>query len=95
LPNAHDEAVASFDQALALQPQWNSLPAPRVCAAPGLGNEELRGRTILRHAEQGLGEDTPWYQIARLFLQPGIGDWDSVLARVRRELFIWARKNVA
>jgi tetratricopeptide (TPR) repeat protein len=40
-------------------------------------------------------EDSPWYPTARLFRQPGIGDWDGVLARVRRELFVWAEKAVA
>jgi tetratricopeptide (TPR) repeat protein len=30
--------------------------------------------------------DSPWYPTARLFRQPEIGDWDSVIARVAREL---------
>ena len=31
-------------------------------------------------------EDSPWYPTARLFRQPRSGDWDSVIARVKREL---------
>jgi tetratricopeptide (TPR) repeat protein len=36
-------------------------------------------------------EDSPWYPTARLFRQPEIGDWDSVIARVARELAVFAR----
>ncbi len=32
------------------------------------------------------GETTPWYPTARLFRQPALGDWDSVIARVGAEL---------
>lgn len=31
-------------------------------------------------------EDTPWYPSARLFRQPTLGDWDSVIEAVAREL---------
>jgi tetratricopeptide (TPR) repeat protein len=30
--------------------------------------------------------DSPWYPTARLFRQPAIGDWDSVIEQTRREL---------
>jgi ADP-heptose:LPS heptosyltransferase len=32
------------------------------------------------------GEQSPWYPAARLFRQPQLGDWESAIARVRREL---------
>jgi tetratricopeptide (TPR) repeat protein len=38
-------------------------------------------------------EDSPWYPTARLFRQAGIGDWNGVLARVRRELHWWAENS--
>jgi hypothetical protein len=31
-------------------------------------------------------EDTPWYPSARLFRQPALGDWDSVIGNVAQEL---------
>jgi tetratricopeptide (TPR) repeat protein len=33
-------------------------------------------------------EDTPWYPTAKLLRQPAPGDWDSVIARLRDELFL-------
>jgi hypothetical protein len=35
-------------------------------------------------------EDSPWYPTARLFRQPAIGDWESVMARLEKELAAWA-----
>ena len=34
--------------------------------------------------------DSPWYPTARLYRQPRIGDWQSVVERVRQELIGWA-----
>ena len=31
-------------------------------------------------------EDSPWYPNVRLFRQPRLDDWDSVLARIQQEL---------
>jgi tetratricopeptide (TPR) repeat protein len=31
-------------------------------------------------------EDSPWYSSARLFRQPSMGDWDSVITRVRESI---------
>ena len=31
-------------------------------------------------------EDSPWYPTARLFRQPKIGDWDSVIDQVKHSL---------
>ena len=31
-------------------------------------------------------EDTPWYPTAKLLRQPALGDWDSVVVRLREEL---------
>jgi ADP-heptose:LPS heptosyltransferase len=32
-------------------------------------------------------DNTPWYPTAKLFRQPAFADWDSVIARVRDELW--------
>jgi tetratricopeptide (TPR) repeat protein len=37
-------------------------------------------------------EDSPWYPTARLFRQPEIGDWDSVIGRLARELAAFAHR---
>jgi hypothetical protein len=34
-------------------------------------------------------EDSPWYPSAKLYRQPKIGDWESVIARVTAELKAW------
>jgi hypothetical protein len=31
-------------------------------------------------------EDNPWYPTAKLFRQPALGDWDSVITRLGEEL---------
>jgi ADP-heptose:LPS heptosyltransferase len=33
-------------------------------------------------------EDNPWYETARLFRQPRVGDWESVVRRVAGELAV-------
>jgi tetratricopeptide (TPR) repeat protein len=40
-------------------------------------------------------EDSPWYPSARLFRQPRVGDWDSVIARLGRELDAFAGARCA
>lgn len=40
-------------------------------------------------------EDSPWYPTARLFRQPAVGDWRSVIDRVRGELQTWQRRRGA
>ena len=37
--------------------------------------------------------DSPWYPSARLFRQPQIGDWQSAIADVTRELALFAPKG--
>jgi Flp pilus assembly protein TadD len=37
-------------------------------------------------------EDSPWYPTARLFRQPAIGDWESVVDHVKRELTTMAER---
>ncbi|MFZ0693638.1 MAG: tetratricopeptide repeat-containing glycosyltransferase family protein, partial [Alphaproteobacteria bacterium] len=39
-------------------------------------------------------DDSPWYPTARLFRQPKIGDWDSVIERLRQELMLLAARTV-
>lgn len=38
-------------------------------------------------------DDSPWYPTARLFRQPGIGDWDSVIGQVGHELSLLAGRS--
>jgi hypothetical protein len=33
-------------------------------------------------------EDNPWYPTARLYRQPAMGDWASVVERVRKDLIV-------
>lgn len=38
-------------------------------------------------------DDTPWYPTARLFRQPGVGDWDSVIINIKAALVELLRTN--
>ena len=40
-------------------------------------------------------EDSPWYPSLRIFRQPRLDDWESVIARVREELERWALERRA
>ena len=37
-------------------------------------------------------EDNPWYPTAKLYRQPRLGDWDSVVQRVRQDLAEWSKE---
>ena len=39
------------------------------------------------------GDTVPWYENVRLFRQPTVGDWDSVLDQVAQELGVWEPKT--
>jgi len=38
-------------------------------------------------------DDSPWYPSMRLFRQPRIGDWDSVITRVVESLSLWMKNR--
>ena len=53
--------AANYEQGLPLyewrwHPRNQSLNRPAVSSAPWLGHEDIRGKTLLLHAEQGLGD---------------------------------------
>jgi hypothetical protein len=39
------------------------------------------------------GDSSRWYATARLFRQPSLGDWDSVIDRLRSELQGFSRSG--
>ncbi|PPQ27769.1 tetratricopeptide repeat protein [Rhodopila globiformis] len=37
--------------------------------------------------------DSPWYPALRIYRQPHPGDWDDVIATIRRDLLAWSNKS--
>ncbi len=84
------EAIEDYDETAALVKALDLVLS--VCTAVIHLGGALGQRTwvLVPHVPEwryGMqGEATPWYPSVRLFRQPSPGDWDSVLARVAREL---------
>ncbi len=84
------EAIEDYDETAALVKALDLVLS--VCTAVIHLGGALGQRTwvLVPHVPEwryGMqGEATPWYPSVRLFRQPSPGNWDSVLARVAREL---------
>jgi len=90
----HDVGRGIFDfaeaaTALAQLDLLISIDAPiaHLAAAMGVRTWVLSPSTVDWRWLLG-GEAAPWYPSARLFRQPGPGDWDAVFAAARRELHL-------
>jgi hypothetical protein len=80
-------AIAALDLVIAVDTAVahlaGAMAKPLWLLLPAIGDWRwLEGRS-----------DSPWYPSARLFWQPRIGDWQSALADVARELDLFARKS--
>ncbi len=85
-----DQALADFADTAAAIEQCDLVIAVDTAVAHLAGALGKPVWLLLSHIQDWRWllkrEDSPWYPSARLFRQPVLGDWDSVIARVAAEL---------
>ena len=86
----HTSLIADFADTAALMTQLDLIISVDTAVAHLAGALGCSVWTLLSFVPDwrwGLeGEETPWYPTMRLFRQPALSDWDSVIQRVEVEL---------
>jgi hypothetical protein len=86
----HKNQITDFSDTAAFMSELDLIISVDTAAAHLAGALGRPVWTLLAFAPDwrwGLeGESTPWYPTMRLFRQPALGDWESVISRVAAEL---------